>query len=197
MDEFSKQTGELYVEVRFVGEKIAALRKSNGITQEKLAELIGVSRESIRRWEKNETSPSIENLRKIGMVLGASSGYFFSEENDVNKTETNAVKETTTNSTSDVNSQTAHMFDAHEKAIMQMNRLLRAMLIIVSILFTAAFFASSFMAVFTGLAFFTTNIGDEVVITSGANFGQFAVLTASSVIFLGLSIFSWIKSIKN
>ena len=33
------------------GEKLALLREKNGITQEKLSEILNVSRQSVSRWE--------------------------------------------------------------------------------------------------------------------------------------------------
>lgn len=34
-----------------IGEKISELRKQKGITQEQLAEIIGVSSQSVSKWE--------------------------------------------------------------------------------------------------------------------------------------------------
>ena len=42
-----------------IGEKIAELRKKYNYTQEKLAEKIGVTRQTISNWESNITSPDL------------------------------------------------------------------------------------------------------------------------------------------
>lgn len=42
------------------GEKIAALRKSKGITQEELAEMLKISRQSVSRWEMDAVFPETE-----------------------------------------------------------------------------------------------------------------------------------------
>ena len=42
-----------------LGEKIGELRKSKGITQERLAEKIGVTRQTVSNWEGNVTVPDI------------------------------------------------------------------------------------------------------------------------------------------
>ena len=39
-------------------ETLAMLRKSRGLTQEQLAEQLGVSRQAIARWESGETAPT-------------------------------------------------------------------------------------------------------------------------------------------
>ena len=48
------------------------LRKMAGLTQEELAEKIGVSRQSLSKWEKGESVPDLENAANIAQVLGAS-----------------------------------------------------------------------------------------------------------------------------
>lgn len=46
-----------------VGETIQKYRKENGWSQEDLAEQVGVSRQSISLWEKDQTTPSLENMK--------------------------------------------------------------------------------------------------------------------------------------
>jgi len=48
---------------------LRAARKSKGLTQEELAELSGVARQSIIRWEKGESRPEPEPLRKVTDAL--------------------------------------------------------------------------------------------------------------------------------
>lgn len=43
--------------MKTVGERIAALRKERGITQEGLAGIIGISSQAISKWENNVTMP--------------------------------------------------------------------------------------------------------------------------------------------
>lgn len=42
--------------------KLLALRKKNNLSQEDLAEKLGVSRQAISKWERGETSPDTDNL---------------------------------------------------------------------------------------------------------------------------------------
>ena len=55
-----------------LGEKISDLRKRKGISQEKLAELIGVSRQAVTKWESGNTNPDTENLIRISEIFGCS-----------------------------------------------------------------------------------------------------------------------------
>ncbi|MBQ7376937.1 MAG: helix-turn-helix transcriptional regulator [Clostridia bacterium] len=50
--------------------KMILLRKQNGYTQETFAEEIGVSRQSVYKWEAGQAYPEVEKLIKIGRVLG-------------------------------------------------------------------------------------------------------------------------------
>lgn len=43
-----------------IGKKIVNLRKKNNLTQEKLAEKIGVSRQTVSSWEGDITSPDLQ-----------------------------------------------------------------------------------------------------------------------------------------
>ncbi len=55
-----------------IGERIAALRKKAGLSQEKLAALIGVSRQAIGKWEADLSLPGIDNLQELAAVLQVS-----------------------------------------------------------------------------------------------------------------------------
>ncbi|MDD4851529.1 MAG: helix-turn-helix domain-containing protein, partial [Gemmiger sp.] len=55
-----------------LNEKLKELRHSKGISQEKAAELIGVSRQAVAKWESGQTLPSSENLILLASVYGIS-----------------------------------------------------------------------------------------------------------------------------
>jgi len=50
-------------------ENLYTLRKNKEITQEKLAELVDVSRQSVSKWELGEAYPTVENIFKLCNVL--------------------------------------------------------------------------------------------------------------------------------
>ena len=52
-----------------IGEKIIHLRVVNDMSQEKLAELLNVSRQSISKWESGETLPQIENVLVLSTLF--------------------------------------------------------------------------------------------------------------------------------
>ncbi len=52
-----------------VGEQIAVLRKSKGLTQSELGERLGVSFQAVSKWERGETLPDITLLPDLAKIL--------------------------------------------------------------------------------------------------------------------------------
>ena len=65
------------------GDILKQLRKQRGLTQEDLAGMIGVSRQSVAKWESGETSPDLEKSRLIAEALGVSLDDLVSAKNDL------------------------------------------------------------------------------------------------------------------
>ncbi|MGN0479211.1 MAG: helix-turn-helix domain-containing protein [Hominenteromicrobium sp.] len=63
-----------------LGEKLAVIRKENNLTQEQFAELLGVSRQSVSKWELNSAYPETEKLIRISKVFGCSLDYLLKDE---------------------------------------------------------------------------------------------------------------------
>ena len=55
-----------------IGENIQCLRKRKSITQEALAEMVGVSRQTIAKWESGESAPDLEMSGKLSQALDVS-----------------------------------------------------------------------------------------------------------------------------
>ncbi len=50
--------------------RLQHLRKENGYSQEVLAEKLGISRQSVSKWERAESSPEIDNLMALSKIYG-------------------------------------------------------------------------------------------------------------------------------
>lgn len=61
-------------------EKIVELRKQKGLSQEELAEKLGVSRQAVSRWELGQTLPDIPNLLQLCELFGVSADYLVRDE---------------------------------------------------------------------------------------------------------------------
>lgn len=62
-----------------IGDRIAYLRKSNGISQTDLAKQINASREAIGKYERNEAMPSVETAKKIADTFSVTLDYLVDE----------------------------------------------------------------------------------------------------------------------
>ena len=65
-----------------VGKRIRQARVLAGLTQEQLAEKIGVSRTAIVRWESAETEPTLEHLLALTTSLHVSADYLLDIDDD-------------------------------------------------------------------------------------------------------------------
>ena len=55
-----------------IGKKIMELRKKNGLSQEELAEKVGVARQTISKWELGETSPDLKQAKILSKIFNVS-----------------------------------------------------------------------------------------------------------------------------
>lgn len=57
------------------GERLKWAREHASLSQEKLGALIDASRQQIHAWEKQETAPNGETVKKFAVALGVTSDY--------------------------------------------------------------------------------------------------------------------------
>lgn len=53
-----------------IAQRLATLRREHGLTQEQLAERLGVSRQAVSKWERTESSPDTDNLIALARLYG-------------------------------------------------------------------------------------------------------------------------------
>ena len=63
-----------------LGEKLSKLRKEYNYTQEQLADILGVSRQSISKWESDIAYPETDKLIELGKLFDCSMDYLLKEE---------------------------------------------------------------------------------------------------------------------
>jgi transcriptional regulator with XRE-family HTH domain len=63
-----------------IARRMREIRKSKGLTLERLGEIAGISRAMLSRLENNQCSPPIATLSKIAQALDVPIGVFFEEE---------------------------------------------------------------------------------------------------------------------
>lgn len=69
-----------------IGEKIKELRKQKGVSQEETAFGLGVSRQTVSKWESGLMQPNAESIRMLSDYFAVSPVYFFGGEQAVAET---------------------------------------------------------------------------------------------------------------
>ena len=81
-----------------LAEKIAKLRKQNSWSQEELAEKLGISRQSVSKWESGASIPDLDKIVRMSGIFGVSTDYLLKDEmrewmKDVNPFAVHAISE--------------------------------------------------------------------------------------------------------
>lgn len=62
-------------------DRLQALRKSHGYSQDALAEKLGISRQAVSKWERGESSPDTDNLIALANLYGITLDQLLNGEN--------------------------------------------------------------------------------------------------------------------
>ena len=63
-----------------LGNRIEEARLNQGISQAQLARMLGVTKETVSKWESGDKEPTPEHLRDLGTVLKVSSDHLLGIE---------------------------------------------------------------------------------------------------------------------
>ena len=63
-----------------LSEKIVNLRKARNMSQEELAENLGVSRQAVSRWEVGSALPDASNILQLSKLFGVSADYLLNDD---------------------------------------------------------------------------------------------------------------------
>lgn len=94
------------------GDKIAKLRKQNNLTQDQLASLLKVSRQSVSKWESNITYPETDKIIRISQIFDCSIDYLLNDKieepqakeikSDINSVQEQVISQNVTSQESEV-----------------------------------------------------------------------------------------------
>ena len=81
------------MDIQNLAELIRQKRKSKGLTQAELAERLGLSEMTIRRWEASKRSPRMEEISELANVLETPVDFFVGNNisSDIEKTEKSSI----------------------------------------------------------------------------------------------------------
>lgn len=68
-----------------IGTRIQQLRIDNGLTQEKLAEMLHVTRQSISKWEMEQSLPDVDKIICMSKLFGVGTNEILLESADIKK----------------------------------------------------------------------------------------------------------------
>ena len=73
-----------------IANRLVNLRKEKGLSQEQLAEKIGVSRQAVSKWERSEASPDTDNIILLARLYNVSLDELLRTDDDIPETEDSA-----------------------------------------------------------------------------------------------------------
>lgn len=161
-----------------LGDKIYKLRENKHISQEELSFEIGVSRQTIHRWETNLVQPNIENLNALSDFFDVDLNYFLDNEDEAVKSEVSVT--------------------VSESRIPHKRKL--SIFIAISIFLFLLLTVSAIFTIGSGLIAFSDNRGHEKISTLVVDkpmFFIFLSLTLILSVIEGLTIFYLIKRKSN
>ena len=71
-----------------LGKNISELRKKNNLTQEELANMLGVSPQAVSKWENDAACPDITLLPKIAEIFGVTIDELMNEQGNITSRKT-------------------------------------------------------------------------------------------------------------
>ena len=63
-----------------LADKIVSLRKKAGWSQEELAEQLGVTRQSVSKWEGAQSVPDMDKVVQMSRLFGVTTDYLLKDE---------------------------------------------------------------------------------------------------------------------
>lgn len=76
-----------------IANRLVTLRKEKKLSQEALAEKLGISRQAVSKWERAEASPDTDNLILLSRIYGMSLDDLLQTEDEIPRPEPDIVKE--------------------------------------------------------------------------------------------------------
>lgn len=76
-----------------LADKIIKLRKKNGWSQEDLADKLEISRQSVSKWESEQSLPDVEKIVHMSKLFGVTTDYLLNEEIEVEEKNEGSIDE--------------------------------------------------------------------------------------------------------
>ncbi|SMC63654.1 helix-turn-helix domain-containing protein [Papillibacter cinnamivorans] len=63
-----------------LGEKLQQVRRQRGLSQDRLAEMLNVSRQAVSKWERDEAVPETDKIIRLSEIFSVSTDFLLKEE---------------------------------------------------------------------------------------------------------------------
>ena len=75
-----------------LNEKIFQCRKRSGLSQEELADRVGVSRQAVSKWELGTALPELDKLKLLAKTFGVSTDWLLDDEQEIPQVQRQRVR---------------------------------------------------------------------------------------------------------
>ena len=75
-----------------LGQKLFDMRKKSGLSQEQVAEKLGVTRQTVSKWETDQTTPDFDKIVPISKLYNVSVNELFGEDRQETKVDTQPIR---------------------------------------------------------------------------------------------------------
>lgn len=75
-----------------LGNRIQKLRIYNGLTQEQLAEKLSVSRQSVSKWEMDQSAPEIDKIVQMSKLFSVGTDEILLEDEEIKNLRPQEIK---------------------------------------------------------------------------------------------------------
>ncbi len=162
-----------------IGDKIYELRKERGLSQEELADVLGVSRQSISKWELNVSQPSTDNIKTLCGVFKVNIDYFLEDETAA------ATDEKTPPA---VTVQTTDTASAEKE-----RKQIKYIYLSASIILTVLGVLACLFSFIVGMTAFTPNKGVETISVYKFDAWAFGICVCMAVLLIIAATIFWVK----
>lgn len=86
-----------------LSERLQFLRKKEDFSQEQLADMLGISRQAVSKWESGQGKPEIDNIIKLTQIYNVSADYILLGKEEITENKTEVSKNTPQTSNKTIN----------------------------------------------------------------------------------------------
>lgn len=178
-----------------IKDKIYNLRKKSGLSQEDLGFKLGVSRQTVSKWEAGFVQPSFENLKSLCDVFQVSLSYFEEVADCAN--EAAADVDDDISSVDDENADNiATVSDEKPKTPEKNDIKTRAIYITSAVILSVLSAIMLVLSVVVGFVAFSSNRGDVTVSNYKFDAGAFVICIVAFALFFSFAIVLSVRASK-